>query len=90
VKKEMIPITSLPIRKLIHSSIKLKCVKNTPLLASVTMEISVNLHMDLMKLSGFQQINILERKNAPNIGIKAHALMEQDANSAIVTLRMKH
>jgi len=54
------------------------------------MEISVNLHMDLMKLSGFQQINILERKNAPNIGIKAHALMEQDANSAIVTLRMKH
>lgn len=86
----MIPITSLPILKLIHLSIKLKCVKNTPLLASATTEINVNLHMDHINLSGFQQTNILERKSAPNIGIKAHVLTEQDVNSAIVTLRMKH
>lgn len=86
----MIPITSLPILKLIHLSIKLKCVKNTPLLASATTEINVNLLMDHINLSGFQQTSILERKNAPNIGIKAHVLTEQDANSAIVTLRMKH
>ena len=86
----MIPITSLPILKLIHLSIKLKCVKNTPLLASATTEINVNLLMDHINLSGFQQTNILERKSAPSIGIKAHVLMEQDANSAIATLRMKH
>lgn len=86
----MIPITSLPILKLIHLSIKLKCVKNTPLLGSATTEINVNLLMDHINLSGFQQTNILERKSAPNIGIKAHVLMEQDANSAIATLRMKH
>jgi hypothetical protein len=45
--------------------------------------------MDLKTLSGFLQMNILERKNAPNIGIKAFALMEQDANSAIVTFKTR-
>lgn len=85
----MIHITSLPMVKQIHSSTKLKCVKNSQLLVTATTEISVNSHMDLKTLSGFLQMNILERKNAPNIGIKAFALMEQDANSAIVTFKTR-
>lgn len=85
----MIHIISLPVIKLIHSSIKLKCVKNSQLWASVTMEISASSLMDLMNLLGFQRINILERKDAQNIGIKVLAHMGQDANLVIVTLKAR-
>lgn len=85
----MTHIISLPVKKPIHSNIKLKCARNSPLLVSVTMEISVSSLTDLINLSGFLQANILEKKDAQNIGIKVLVPMEQDANSAIATLRTK-